>query len=293
YNSIKYSILHFGGSSIMTISIALISICVCVVAAAFFVRKKSGRFFSLFAVLVLTGCSIFGSHAAQIAVESTQKPPTPTATETTIPTSTPEPTATIYVTPTLDFLGYFTDTYDNNIYGWYIDRYISLSNGYIELDPPNNSPWDTSCDYCLVTPENNYFEVDMTWRSYEQYYAAGILLDYQGCTTTELAFILFQDSQDYEVAQAVYDENGDFQNWRYYFDWIYPIQSVSAGSFDTNTLGAEYEFLPGSLYITLYANGNYVNRFQVYDYNGSEVCNVGMTADDTTQFDNFRVGQRE
>jgi hypothetical protein len=275
----------------MILTITILTICLLTLAFVLWKGKKFGKLLTICAVLMLTGCSIFTNRADTVAVADSQKPPTSTPTETGTPTQTREPTATF--TPTLEFLGYFTDTYDNNIYGWYIDRYISLSNGYIELDPPNSSPWDTSCDYCLITPENNYVEVDMTWRSYEQYYAAGLLLDYQGCTTTELAFILFQDTQDYEVAQAVYDENGDFQNWRYYFDWIYPIQSVAAGSFDTNTLGAEYEFLPGSLYITLYANGNYVNRFQVYDYNGSEVCVVGMTADDTTQFDNFRVGQRE
>lgn len=274
----------------MTLTITFLTICIFILAFVAMKGRKSGKLLSICAVLVLTGCSIFSTHAGTVDVADSQKPPTSTPTETGTPTQTREPTATF--TPTLEFLGYFTDTFDDNTYGWSIDRYTSLSDGQIELDTPSNSPWEASCDYCFVTPDNNYFEVDVTFGLLEEY-ATGILLDWEGCTTSEMGFILFQNYQDYEVVQAVFDENGEFQNWRYYFDWIIPIYSVNSGGYDTNTLGAEYEFATGSLFITLYANGDYVNRFQVYDYNGSEVCYVGILGDGLTTYDNFRLGTRE
>lgn len=207
-------------------------------------------------------------------------------------TQTPTHTVTPQGIITPDNTYGFYDTFDDNQKDWFQTWYILVSDGVLGINSPDGTPWSTTCENCRVTNENNYFQVDITWNG-DNYSRSGIVLDWQGCNFDLLSFFLYETGKRYQVAQSVFNEEYSFQNWRYYFPENTTSQSIQTFMDTVNTVGAEYEFLGDSLFITLYVNQSYVNRFEVFDYNGSNYCIVGVVSDGSAVFDNFYIGSRE
>jgi len=183
----------------------------------------------------------------------------------------------------------FPDLFDNNRNGWDVSGKFSIQNGQLQFrDSPSDAAYWVYCNGCIVTPDQDSVSVEASWSNTADL-ALGLLVDHKICTPDGMMFVI-SPSGYYSIQQAVHDASGEWSHWRPLIDWT-PSSLIHKGLNKPNLLKAQYEFGSEDLHVGFYINGSYVNRVEVFGYNGARQCGPGLYSDSglDANFDNFSI----